>query len=43
MVFAEVILGVSVFLSPKLMMDPMGVSLDETSATFARLFGSVIS
>ena len=39
---AEVIFGVGFLLSPALMMDPMGVTLDETSATFARLFGSLI-
>ena len=39
---AEVIFGVGFLLSPALMMDPMGVTLDETSATFARVFGSLI-
>ncbi len=39
---AEVIFGVGFLLSPGLMMDPMGVTLDETSTTFARLFGSLI-
>ena len=39
---AEVIFGVGFLLSPGLMMDPMGVTLDETSTTFARMFGSII-
>ena len=39
---AEVIFGLGFLLSPGLMMDPMGVTLDETSTTFARLFGSLI-
>ncbi|MCU0377382.1 MAG: hypothetical protein MUC78_03900 [Bacteroidales bacterium] len=39
---AEVIFGVGFLLSPGLMMDPMGVTLDETSTTFARMFGSLI-
>lgn len=39
---AEVIFGAGFLLSPGLMMDPMGVTLDETSTTFARLFGSLI-
>ena len=39
---AEVIFGIGFLLSPGLMMGPMGVTLDETSTTFARLFGSLI-
>ncbi len=39
---AEVIFGMGFLLIPGLMMDPMGVTLDETSTTFARLFGSLI-
>lgn len=39
---AEVIFGIGFLLSPGFMMGPMGVTLDETSTTFARLFGSLI-
>jgi hypothetical protein len=39
---AEVIFGMGFLLIPGLMMSPMGVTLDETSTTFARLFGSLI-
>ena len=39
---AEVIFGLGFLLSPGFMMGPMGVTLDETSTTFARLFGSLI-
>jgi hypothetical protein len=39
---AEVIFGIGFLFIPGLMMDPMGVTLDETSTTFARLFGSLI-
>jgi len=39
---AEVIFGIGFLLFPGFMMDPMGVTLDETSTTFARLFGSLI-
>jgi len=38
----EVIFGIGFLFVPSLMMDPMGVTLDETSTTFARLFGSLI-
>jgi len=38
----EVIFGFGFLFVPGLMMDPMGVTLDETSTTFARLFGSLI-
>ena len=39
---AEVIFGFGFLLIPGFMMGPMGVTLDETSTTFARLFGSLI-
>jgi hypothetical protein len=39
---AEVIFGFGFLLIPGFMMSPMGVTLDETSTTFARLFGSLI-
>jgi hypothetical protein len=39
---AQVIFGIGFLLSPGVMMDPMGVTLDETSTTFARLFGSLL-
>jgi hypothetical protein len=38
----ETIFGIGFLFVPGLMMDPMGVTLDETSITFARLFGSLI-
>jgi hypothetical protein len=38
----EAIFGIGFLIAPGLMMDPMGVTLDETSITFARLFGSLI-
>ncbi len=38
----EVIFGMGFLFIPGLMMGPMGVILDETSTTFARLFGSLI-
>jgi len=38
----EVIFGIGFLFIPGLMMGPMGVTLDETSTTFARLFGSLI-
>ena len=38
----EAIFGIGFLFVPGLMMDPMGVTLDETSTTFARLFGSLI-
>ncbi|MHC1730818.1 MAG: hypothetical protein AB9888_02105 [Bacteroidales bacterium] len=39
---AQVIFVIGFLLSPGLMMDPMGVTLDETSTTFARLLGSLL-
>jgi len=39
---AEVIFGIGFLLNPGFMMEPMGVTLDETSTNFARLFGSLI-
>jgi hypothetical protein len=38
----ETIFGIGFLFFPGLIMDPMGVTLDETSTTFARLFGSLI-
>jgi len=38
----EAIFGIGFLFVPGLMMDPMGVTLDEISTTFARLFGSLI-
>jgi hypothetical protein len=38
----EAIFGIGFLFVPGLMMDPMGVTLDETSTTFARLFGSLL-
>lgn len=38
----EVIFGMGFLLIPGFMMSPLGVTLDETSTTFARLFGSLI-
>jgi hypothetical protein len=38
----EVIFGIGFLFVPGLLMGPMGVTLDETSTTFARLFGSLI-
>ena len=38
----EAVFGIGFLFFPSLMMDPMGVTLDETSATFARMFGSLI-
>jgi len=38
----EVIFGIGFLFVPDIMMGPMGVTLDETSTTFARLFGSLI-
>ena len=40
--FVEAIFGIGFLIVPGLMIDPMGVTLDETSTTFARLFGSLI-
>ena len=39
----EAIFGIGFLFVPDLMMGPMGVTLDETSANFARLFGSLIT
>ncbi|HBZ21374.1 MAG TPA: hypothetical protein DEO60_09605 [Bacteroidales bacterium] len=38
----EAIFGVGFLFVPGLMMDPMGVTLDATSTTFARLFGTLL-
>jgi hypothetical protein len=38
----EAIFGIGFLFMPDLMMGPMGVTLDETSTNFARLFGSLI-
>jgi hypothetical protein len=38
----EAIFGIGFLFVPDLMMGPMGVTLDETSTNFARLFGSLI-
>lgn len=38
----EAIFGIGFLFVPDLMMGPMGVTLDETSITFARLFGTLI-
>jgi hypothetical protein len=38
----EAIFGVGFLFAPALLMGPMGVTLDETSATFARLLGTLI-
>jgi len=38
----EVIFGIGFLFVPGFMMGPMGVTLDETSTTFARMFGSLI-
>jgi hypothetical protein len=38
----EAIFGIGFIFAPGLLLDPMGVSLDETSTTFARLFGSAL-
>jgi hypothetical protein len=38
----EAIFGIGFIFVPALLMGPMGVTLDETSTTFARLFGSAI-
>jgi len=38
----EAIFGIGFLFVPGLMIDPMGVTLDETSTTFARLFGSLL-
>lgn len=38
----EAIFGIGFLFVPKVMMGPMGVTLDVTSTTFARLFGSLL-
>lgn len=38
----EAIFGIGFIFIPDFVMDPMGVTLDETSRTFARLFGTAI-
>ena len=38
----EAIFGIGFLFFPALLMDPMGVTLDETSTNFARMFGSLI-
>jgi hypothetical protein len=38
----EAIFGIGFLFFPSFMMGPMGVTLDETSTTFARMFGSLI-
>ena len=38
----EAIFGIGFLFAPALLMSPMGVTLDETSATFARLLGTLI-
>lgn len=39
---AETIFGIGFLFVPGLVMSPMGVTLDETSMTFARLFGTLL-
>ena len=38
----EAIFGIGFIFIPGLLMGPMGVTLDETSTTFARMFGTAI-
>jgi hypothetical protein len=38
----EAIFGIGFLFAPTLLMGPMGVTLDETSITFARLLGTLI-
>lgn len=38
----EAIFGIGFLFAPALTMAPMGISLDETSSTFARLLGTLI-
>jgi hypothetical protein len=38
----EAIFGIGFILAPGLLLGPMGVTLNETATTFARLFGSAI-
>jgi hypothetical protein len=39
----EAIFGIGFLFVPDLVMNPMGVTLDETSATLARMFGSLLT
>jgi hypothetical protein len=38
----EAIFGIGFLIFPSFLMDPMGVTLDETSTSFARMFGSLL-
>jgi hypothetical protein len=38
----ETVFGIGFIFAPDLLLGPMGVTLDESAATFARLFGSAI-
>jgi hypothetical protein len=38
----EAIFGIGFLFAPDLVMDPLGLTLDETSKTLARMFGSLI-
>jgi hypothetical protein len=38
----EAIFGIGFLFAPDLVMDPLGLTLDETSTTLARMFGSLI-
>jgi hypothetical protein len=38
----EAVFGIGFLFAPNLLMGPMGVTLDETSTTFARLLGTLI-
>ena len=38
----EAIFGIGFLFVPDLVMDPLGVTLDETSTTLARMFGSLL-
>jgi hypothetical protein len=38
----EAIFGIGFLFIPRLVMDPMGITLDETSTTLARMFGSLL-
>jgi hypothetical protein len=38
----EAVFGIGFLVAPGLLMSPMGVTLDETSTTFARLLGTLI-
>jgi hypothetical protein len=41
-IIVEAIFGFGFMFAPELLMGPMGVTLDETSTTFARLLGTLI-